>query len=230
MRVGLAAELGRGAGEELGFRRHLGVDLEADHDLPVARRALDELGADRCCRHVDDLVIFAKGLRRGRACHAHHGSGGAMRPAACSSVAPRANRVSSSNGRPISCRPSGRPVGGKPRRRDEARQARHVDRHREDVVEVHLDRIGRHLLADPEGGRRRRRRQDRIDAIGEGGLEVALDQGADLLRAHVIGVVIAGRQHVGADHQAPPHLGAEAAARASSRRGRRCRTPGSRRP
>ena len=33
---------------------------------------------------------------------------------------------------------------------------------------------------------------------------------ADFLRAHIIGVVVAGRQHIGADHQAPPHLRAEA--------------------
>ena len=54
-------------------------------------------------------------------------------------------------------------------------------------------------------------RQDRVDAVGERAFEVALDQGADLLRAHVIGVVVAGREHVGADHQPPAHFGAEAA-------------------
>ena len=40
--------------------------------------------------------------------------------------------------------------------------------------------------------------------------EIAQDQRADFLRAQVIGVVIAGRQHIRADHDAPPHLGAEA--------------------
>ena len=40
-------------------------------------------------------------------------------------------------------------------------------------------------------------------------LEVALDQRAHLLRAQIIGVVIAGRQHIGADHHAPAHLLAE---------------------
>ena len=39
--------------------------------------------------------------------------------------------------------------------------------------------------------------------------EVAQDQRPHLLRAQVVGVVIAGRQHVGADHDAPPNLGAE---------------------
>ena len=42
--VRLAAERGRGAGEQLGARRHLGMHLHADDDLPVAGRALDELG------------------------------------------------------------------------------------------------------------------------------------------------------------------------------------------
>src|SRR5215470_17510184 len=36
MRVGLAAELGRGAGEELRARGDLGVNLEANDDFPVA--------------------------------------------------------------------------------------------------------------------------------------------------------------------------------------------------
>src|SRR5262249_38663175 len=43
MRVGLAAELGRGAGKKLRARGHLGVDLKPDDDLPVAGGATDEL-------------------------------------------------------------------------------------------------------------------------------------------------------------------------------------------
>jgi hypothetical protein len=39
--VGLGAEFGRGTGEELGRGGDLGVDLEADHDLPFAGGALD---------------------------------------------------------------------------------------------------------------------------------------------------------------------------------------------
>ena len=49
----------------------------------------------------------------------------------------------------------------------DARQAGHVDRHREDVVEVHLDRRGQRHRFQPEGGGRRRRRQDGVDAVGE---------------------------------------------------------------
>ncbi len=41
--VGLGAEGGRGAGEELGAGGDLGMDLHADHQLPVALRAGDDL-------------------------------------------------------------------------------------------------------------------------------------------------------------------------------------------
>ena len=41
-------------------------------------------------------------------------------------------------------------------------------------------------------------------------LEVALDQRAHLLRLQVVGVVVAGRQHIGADHDAALDLAAEA--------------------
>jgi hypothetical protein len=68
----------------------------------------------------------------------------------------------------------------------------------------------------PKAATRRRRRQDGVDAIGEDLLEIALDQRADLLRLHVIGVVVAGRQHIGADHDAALHLAPKPLARVSS--------------
>src|SRR5882724_11234276 len=43
VRIGLATELGCGAGKELRARGHLGVDLEPDDDLPVASGTADEL-------------------------------------------------------------------------------------------------------------------------------------------------------------------------------------------
>src|SRR5262249_22258057 len=67
------------------------------------------------------------------------------------------------------------------------------------------------LLADAEGGRWRRGGEDRIHAFGKDFFEIALDQRAYLLCAQVVGVVIAGRKHVGADHDAPAHLLAETA-------------------
>jgi len=55
----------------------------------------------------------------------------------------------------------------------------------------------------PNARRRGRRRQNRGDAFGEALLEVPLDQRPYLLRLQVIGIVIAGREHIGADHDAP---------------------------
>ena len=65
-------------------------------------------------------------------------------------------------------------------------------------------------LAPSSNGRGGRRgRQQHVEAL-VGGLEVADDQRADLLGLAVVGVVVAGRQGVGAEHDAALHLGAEA--------------------
>src|SRR5882762_9213698 len=58
-------------------------------------------------------------------------------------------------------------------------------------------------------GARRGRSHDHVAALERRG-EVARDQAADLLRLQVISVVIAVRQHVGADEDPELHLGAEA--------------------
>ena len=76
------------------------------------------------------------------------------------------------------------------------------------VVEVHRQRIVE-LLAQLERGGGRGRRDQHVD-LGEGRLEVALDQRADLLRRAVVRVVVAARQRVGAEHDPPLDLGAEA--------------------
>ena len=52
LRIGRGAERGGGAGEQLRRRVHLGVDLQADDDFPVAGRALDELAGLRRSVHV----------------------------------------------------------------------------------------------------------------------------------------------------------------------------------
>ncbi len=44
LRIGLRAEGGRRAGEELGVGGHLGMDFEANHDLPLAGCTLDAIG------------------------------------------------------------------------------------------------------------------------------------------------------------------------------------------
>src|SRR5262245_15040278 len=55
-------------------------------------------------------------------------------------------------------------------------QARHVHRHRKHVVEIHLDRIGSALLANAEGGRWRRGREDRIHAFGKDFFEIRSEE------------------------------------------------------
>src|SRR5665213_2557845 len=44
----------------------------------------------------------------------HQGSGSVERPADCSMTSPSENKVSSSNGRPITCKPSGSPSAESP--------------------------------------------------------------------------------------------------------------------
>ena len=44
LRIGLRSERGRRAGKQLGVRRHLRMDFQADHDLPLAGCALDAIG------------------------------------------------------------------------------------------------------------------------------------------------------------------------------------------
>src|SRR5215467_2133270 len=88
-------------------------------------------------------------------------------------------------------------------------QSRHVHGHSKHVVQIHLDRVARGFFANPKGRRRRGRREDRVDAGLEAVLEVPLYQRANFLRPQVIGIVIACRQHIGADHDPTAHLLAE---------------------
>ena len=88
------------------------------------------------------------------------------------------------------------------------RRAREVRGHREDVVQVHRDRIVG-LGADRKRRRRRGRTHDHV-AASVRAAKVVGDQAAHLLRLQVIRVVVAVRQHVGADENPTLHLGAEA--------------------
>ena len=134
--------------------------------------------------------------------------------------------VASSIARPVNCRPTGRRVGGEAARHRDRRQAGQVGADGEDVRQIHLQRIV-DALAEPERRRRARRHRDHVDR-GEGRVVVAADQRAHLLRLQVVGVVVAGAQHVGAEHDPPLDLGAEPRAarplvhlgRASARRRR----------
>src|SRR6516165_3605560 len=71
------------------------------------------------------------------------------------------------------------------RRHRNGRKPGHVDGHRENVIEIHLDRAGAPPFTKTKCRRRRRRRQNRIDSIGKTFFEVALDERAYFLRAQV---------------------------------------------
>ena len=78
-----------------------------------------------------------------------------------------------------------------PARQRQSRDAGEVGGHGEDVLQVHLQRVGR-LLAEPERGRGRGGHGHDV-ALAERALEVAPDQRPHLLRAQVVGVVVARR-------------------------------------
>ena len=108
------------------------------------------------------------------------------------------------------CRPIGSPLFVKPQGCASAGQAGEVRRDREHVGEVHLQRIA-HALAEAKRRDRRGRRHDDV-ALGERRREVVRDLAPHAQRLAVVGVVVAGAQHVGAEHDAALGLGAEALA------------------
>src|SRR5579859_4829623 len=73
--------------------------------IPVALRSPPEANERRAQVRRGRGAVEALDVRR----HIHHHLPGVKRPAACSTIAPSVNSVSSSNGRPINCKPSGRP-------------------------------------------------------------------------------------------------------------------------
>ena len=103
------------------------------------------------------------------------------------------------SGRPWSSRPAGTEMAGRPARL--AGTAKTSFRYMA---------IGSALFSPRrEGGARRGRGEEQVAALPDP-LEIAGDQRADLLRLVEIGVVEAGREHVGADHDPALDLGAEA--------------------
>ena len=81
-------------------------------------------------------------------------------------------------------------------------------RHREVVGQVHGKRIGG-ALAEPECDRRGGRRDHQVHRC-KGRVEILGDARADLLRRAVVGLVVPGRERVGADHDPALDLVAEA--------------------
>ena len=99
----------------------------------VAGRALDQF-----CGRVHQALHQVAGLRVERA------------PPFRASA--RLSTVASSNALPINCRPSGNPSAVSPAGHGNAGQARQVDRHGEDVVQIHRDRIVGLFARPPKAG------------------------------------------------------------------------------
>src|ERR1035441_5439525 len=97
---------------------------------------------------------------------------------------------------------------GKAARHHQPADARQVAGDGENIHKVHLQRV-LGLRADLEGGSGRGRANDGIHLL-ERLQEVVADQGADLLGAEVIGVVVAAAKDIGAQDNAPLHFRAEA--------------------
>src|SRR5699024_4486286 len=104
----------------------------------------------------------------------------------------------------------GQAVLGQPAGQGDARHAGEVGGDGGDVVHVHRGGVV-DLLAEAEGDGGRGGRGEHGDLL-EGGSEVALHERAHLLRAAVVGVVVAGREGVGAQQDAALDLVAEAGA------------------
>ena len=113
----------------------------------------------------------------------------------------------SPNCRPISCSPTGKPLG-EPRRDVQPGQAGQAGGDRHHVAGVHRERVGR-LVADREGHGRRGRRGEDVERLERLAM-LADEQRPDALRLPVVGVVIACRERVGAEHDPPLGLVAEA--------------------
>ena len=135
--LGSAPNVGRRAGEELGVGGDLGVDLEADHDLPLAGGALDAIVAHHHfsgrCGEAGALLDRQAGVEHALLVELAADEVEAERQALA--VEPAGDR--------------------------HRRQAGEAGRDREHVVQIHGQRVGR-LLAEPERGRRRGRGEDQV--------------------------------------------------------------------
>src|SRR5439155_15279756 len=99
------------------------------------------------------------------------------------------------------------PRGAESARHRDRGKPRHVRRDREDVVQVHRERVC--FLPVLEGHVRRHGRHDQVHAT-ERGVEVAAYECPHLLGAPVIRLVVPGREDVGPEHDPALDLGAEA--------------------
>ena len=124
--------------------------------------------------------------------------------------------------------PDRQPAGGQPARHRQRRQPGQRRAHREDVRQVHLERVVEPFAQRERRGRRRRQR-DHVHPF-ERAVEVPPDQRAALLRPQVERVVVAGAERVGAEHDPPLHLGAEPLVARPLVHARRASSDGARNP
>ena len=118
------------------------------------------------------------------------------------------NIVASPSAGASTCTPIGRPASPVPNGTDIAGMAGEVRGHGVHVGQVHRERI-RRFSPSSNAGVGDVARDQHVELLVHA-VEVAADERAHLLRLEVVGVVVAGRQRVGAEHDAPLHLGAEA--------------------
>ena len=195
-----------GTGSAPGNARHTGHVCVFGSPPEAVRAAAEHLRA-RLQLHVD--------LQPDHRLPGHHRSrsGTTSKPIARSSAWPARNSVFSANCGPISCKPD-RQALRQAARDGQARQPGHARRDRQQVVQVHRERVG-DLRAELERDRRARRRDDHVEPL-EQLVVLALDHRAHLLRLPVVRVVVAGRERVRADHDAALRLVAEDRRRACS--------------
>ena len=195
--VRLEPERRRAAAEHLGPRAELDVRLQPDHRLVPGQR-----------------LVVRHQLRRHRAItQVPSPEPAAGRPSAAP-VPPRRAR-----GDPVRAvvgerrchdlQPDRQAVlGREPARHRDRRVAGQIGRDRAQVGQVHGHRVVG-PLPDRERGRRGGRRDQHVDLL-ERRVEVPADQRAHLLRLAVVGVVVAARQRVRAEHDPALDLRAEA--------------------
>ena len=192
LRVRLVAEAVRARREQLRRRRQLDVHLEPDDE---SRHPLTRCASSRVR------------VRSAQAAPCARGNSSSVRRASLELGATR-NITGSPSVGASTCTPTGRPSAPVPNGTLIAGIAGQVGRDRVRVAEVHRQRVVG-LVADREGDRRRRRREQHVGVLVGAG-EVVGDQPAHLQRLAVVGVVVAGRQGVGAEHDPPLDLVAEA--------------------
>ena len=103
--------------------------------------------------------------------------------------------------------PIGNFSSGKPAWNAERADPGQIGGDRENIGQIHVQRIGR-ALTEFEGRLGRSRRNERIHFL-ESARKILPDKRPHFLRPHIIGLVIAGAQNIGAENDPAFHFRAE---------------------